>query len=140
MSNESLKTLHTALIDAKDGYVEAEKDAENGALKSLFREMIDLHQRAHEDVHALLVEKGEKPDERGSFMSTVHETVIAVRSAVTGLDHGALSSFASGEERIVKTYDDAIKGSSGDTSVIEILNRRRTALLSKIAEMKRLSA
>jgi Domain of unknown function (DUF2383) len=41
-------------------------------------------------------------------MGTVHKTVISVRSATTGLDENSLSSFASGEERIIDKYDEAL--------------------------------
>jgi limonene-1,2-epoxide hydrolase len=34
-------------------------------------------------------------------MSTVHKTIISVRSAVTGLNDEALSAFAEGEEAVV---------------------------------------
>ena len=139
MANDALKTLHTALIDAGKGYRKAQEDAETPDLRRLFQAMTVLHHRAHAEVHALLVRLGEKPDDAGSFMATVHETVIAVRSAVTGLDRGALSSFASGEEHILETYDKAIRDNADNTFVIEPLARQRTELAGKIADMKRLA-
>jgi hypothetical protein len=71
-------------------------------------------------------------------MSTVHETVISVRAAVTGLGSNALSSFVSGEEQIVKEYDYALKECAADPAITATLTRQKQALLAKIAEMKAL--
>ncbi|MGJ5181455.1 ferritin-like domain-containing protein [Bradyrhizobium oligotrophicum] len=138
MTADSLKTLHTALVDARNGYQEAAKDADTPALKSLFAEMISLKERDHAELHDALTRLGETPDDSGSFMSTVHETVISVRAAVTGLGTNALSSFVSGEEQIVADYDDALKDCAGDPAITATLRRQRGTLLTKIAEMKQL--
>jgi hypothetical protein len=46
-------------------------------------------------------------------MATVHETVIKVRSAVTGLGTNALSSFVMGEEQVIDEYNQALGGRVG---------------------------
>lgn len=134
--NSSLKSLHTALIDARKGYETALKDAEEGEMKALFRKMIAQHEAAHREVHRLLTSRGETPDDDGSFMSTVHKTVISVRAAVSGLGRNALSSFADGEERIVETYDEAIAENAGNTEAAKTLKAQRSALRDRIGEMK----
>jgi uncharacterized protein (TIGR02284 family) len=139
MAADSLKTLHTALVDARNGYQEAAKDAETPALAALFAEMIALKERDHAELHDALRRMGETPDESGSFMSTVHQTVIRVRSAVTGLGTNALSSFVSGEEQILSDYDDALKDCAGDPAITATLRKQRDTLLAKIGEMKRLA-
>lgn len=136
MSNDELKKLHTAIVDAIAGYREAVEDTDDAQAKAVFQEMIDLHGAAHEEIHRRLVEKGEKADDSGSFMSTVHKTVISVRAAVTGLGSNAFSSFASGEERIVGQYGDALEEQAGDPSTAELLRRQRGALEGAIARMK----
>lgn len=140
MPTEALKTLHTALIDAGKGYEEAIKDADAPGMKAMFEKMRALHHQAHSDIDGILVAKGEQPDESGSFMSTVHETVVSVRSAVTGLNPSSLGSFASGEERIVKDYDNAIEENGADPAVVAKLQGRRQELLGAIAEMKQQAA
>lgn len=132
----SLKSLHTALIDAEEGYDTAVKDAEGPEMRAIFQELRALHQEAHADVHAILVGKGEQPDEAGSFMSMVHKTVVSVRAAVTGLDKPSLTSFANGEERILKDYDAAIEESRGDAPVVDQLRRHRNALQEVVSRMK----
>jgi hypothetical protein len=61
-----------------------------------------------------------------------------VRSAVTGLGTNSLGSFVMGEEQILKEYDNALQENATDPQMTAILNRQKQALLSKIAEMKRL--
>jgi len=137
---ESLKSLHTTLIDAEAGYDEALKDAEAPEMKSLFEKMSSLHERAHADVHAILLDKGERPNESGSFLSLVHKTVISVRSTVSGLDRSSLKSFAEGEERIVGAYDKAIEEIGASDPAVGKLRKDREALVTAIGEMKQRAA
>ena len=131
----SLISLYTELVDTKNGYTEAVKDAERSDLRALFQEMIALHESALEDLRPALKERRGRADDRGSFMSMVHEAVISIRSAVTGLD-GALPEFASGEERNLKAYDEAFEEAANDPTLIQTLERHREALLLKIESMK----
>ena len=133
---DELKSLHTALIDAGHGYEEAIKDGDKPDLRAIFERMRALHAKAHEDVHRMLERAGKAPDESGSFMSTVHETVIGVRAAIVGLDRGSLSSFASGEEHTVRKYDDAIAAVPAEA---DALRTHKAALQAGIDEMKRVS-
>ena len=75
---ESLKSLHTALIDSRNGYQEALDDAKGKGLSGLFREMIDLRNHDAAQLAQGLRLLGEKPDQDGSFMTTVHRAVIKV--------------------------------------------------------------
>jgi hypothetical protein len=68
-------------------------------------------------------------------MSTVHKTIISVRSAVTGLNEEALSAFVEGEERIVEDYNRAIKDNPDDAAVVGLLLQQKTALQDEIASM-----
>jgi len=77
MAADSLKKLHTDLVDNRNGYEEAVNDAEP-PLKALFAEMVALKEKDHAELHGALTRPREKPDEDGSFMSTVHKTVISV--------------------------------------------------------------
>lgn len=136
MNNDSLKSLHTALIDAQQGYEKAEAEAENGATRTILQEANALHGRAHQEIHRTLLELGEDADDSGSFMGTVHKAVISTRAAVTGIDKASLSSFASGEERILEKYTDAI-ADQADADVISMLRRHEAQLRELIAKMKR---
>ncbi len=139
MPVEGLKTLHTALVDTRGAYEIALKDTDDTQVAGICKEMISLRHTDHEELHQTLILAGETPDENGSFMSMVHETVISVRAAITGISKKTLPAFASGEEDIIKLYDEALEESAGDPKVSGILDRQRANLIAKIKEMKRIS-
>ena len=139
MAADSLKKLHTDLVDNRNGYEEAVKDAEP-PLKAFFAEMVALKEKNHAELHGALSRLGEKPDEDGSFMSTVHKTVISVRAAVSGLGTNALSSFVMGEEQIVDAYDTALKDFASDPEIVATLTRQKATLLTKIAQMRQMES
>lgn len=134
--NDSLVELHTASIDACKGYEEAIRDAEKPALKALFQRAKSIHEKAHAELHGILTVRAAAPDDEGSFMSTVHKAVISVRSAVVGIDERSLSSFASGEERIVEAYDKAIEANREDGPVRNVLEAQQSALRELIGDME----
>jgi uncharacterized protein (TIGR02284 family) len=135
---DTLKTLHTTLVDSRNGYDEALQDAEGKGLTSLFREMIALRDRDTQKISAMLQVLGQQPDSSGSFMSTVHRTVISVRSMITGLDASILPSLISGEERIMKTYDEAIAAAPGQGGDNSELVAQRNTLQAVIDNMRRM--
>jgi uncharacterized protein (TIGR02284 family) len=105
---DALKSLHTSLIDSRNGYEEALEDSEGKGLAPLFRKMVELHDRHATELAERLSALGEEADEDGSFMSTVHRTVISIRSILTGLDESILPGLIDGEERNLRAYDEAI--------------------------------
>jgi uncharacterized protein (TIGR02284 family) len=136
--SDTLKSLHTTLIDSRNGYDEALQDAEGKGLTSLFREMIASRDRDIQKISVMLRTLGQQADCSGSFMSTVHRTVISVRSMITGLDASILPSLISGEERIIKTYDDAIAAAPADVSDTIELESQRNNLERVIDNMRRM--
>lgn len=131
---DHMKSLHTTVVDARNGYEEALKDAEGKGLTPLFREMIALHQRHADMLAADLARHGEQVDEQGSFMSTIHRTVISIRSLFGGLDASILPGLIDGEERVAEYYDEALKDCP--PSETAMLSQQRATLQAKIAEMK----
>jgi len=90
MAVENVKNLHTALIDTRAAYELALKDTEDADVAGICREMISLRHSDHLDLHQSLILAGEVPDENGSFMSMIHETVIGVRAAISGISKKTL--------------------------------------------------
>lgn len=135
----ALASLYTAIIDARNGYAEAVKDAERPDMRTLFETMIVLHAAAVQELRPAIEARDGTVDDRGSIMSTVNETVVSIRSAVTGLNEPALSAFASGEERILHAYDKAIQEAAGDPALSQRLARQRDALRDKVVSMKSVS-
>jgi uncharacterized protein (TIGR02284 family) len=141
MTVEQVKKLHTALVDTRGAYELALRDTDDAEVAGICREMISLRHSDHMQLHQSLVLAGEVPDENGSFMSVVHETVIGVRAAISGISKKTLPAFASGEEDIIELYDDALAETAGFNSAIsDILTLQRDNLLKKIVEMKKIAA
>jgi uncharacterized protein (TIGR02284 family) len=140
MAAENLRKLHTALVDTQSAYELALKDTDDEEVASICKEMISLRHTDHLELHQALISAGETPDDKGSFMSVVHETVVGVRAAISGISKKTLPAFASGEENIIEEYGDALREMSGDPKITEILTRQKENLLTKILEMKKLSS
>lgn len=135
MNHDQLATLHTAIIDARAGYGKALEQAEDPGVIERLRAVDALHQSAHADIHRMLGSHGETPDDDGSLMGSLHKAVVTTRSAILGLDDASLASFASGEERNMQVYDEAIAEMS-DPSQRAVLQKHRDALAAEVTAMK----
>jgi uncharacterized protein (TIGR02284 family) len=133
---DHLKSLHTSEIDARNGYEKALEDAEGKGMTPLFRDMIALHDDNADELEEQLVKAGEKPDDDGSFMTLVHQTIMNVRSLFGGLDDSVLPGLIGGETRNVGKYDDAIKAASASPPILSLLTAQRSKILEKIALME----
>ena len=136
----TLKTLQTELVDAHHGYEEALKDTTDSEVAGLIRQIDALHTDAIAENHDSLAAAGEPDNEDGSLMSFVHRTVISVRSAITGLGPDSLPSFASGEQRILDAYDNAIQDSQDYPEIARGLEGQKAKLLAMVARMNAAAA
>ena len=133
---DTLTSLHTALVDSRNGYEEALKDAEGKGLTPLFRDMIALRSRDAAELSRLLTALGAQADNEGSFMSTVHRTVISIRSVFSELDESILPGLIDGEERILGYYDEAFGTVLPGSEENAALMAQRTSLKTTVAAMK----
>jgi uncharacterized protein (TIGR02284 family) len=135
---DDLKTLHTSAVDARNGYREALKEAEGKGMSPLFAEMIDVHDGHASQLAGMLAKAGEQAGS-GSFMSTVHETIMDVRGLFSGLDESVLPGLIDGEHRNIGKYDDAINGGlpGPERSAFE---QQRAELQAKVAKMESMRA
>ena len=139
MNNEivdHLKSLHTSAIDARNGYREALKDADGKGMTPLFREMIALHDHNADELARELTQANEVADEKGSFMTVIHETIMDVRSMFNGLDESVLPGLIDGEKRNVSKYDDALADAKTLPDIAGLLTAQRDSIVSKIATME----
>jgi uncharacterized protein (TIGR02284 family) len=134
---DHLKSLHTGAIDARNGYEEALKDAEGHGLTPLFREMISLHAQNASELGSQLASAGEQPDNDGSFMSTIHRTIMSIRGLFGGLGESVLPGLIDGEKRNINAYDEALKLPNEPAEVQSILSRQRDRLQTALTKMQR---
>ena len=133
---DHLKSLHTSAIDARNGYREALKDARDNRMTPLFRDMIALHERNANELARELTKMNEIADEKGSFMTVIHETIMDVRSLFNGLDESVLPGLIDGEKRNVSKYDDALKDTRMPPNIAGILATQRDSIVGKLAAME----
>jgi uncharacterized protein (TIGR02284 family) len=139
LNNEALdhlRSLHTSAIDARNGYQEALEDAEGKGMTPLFRDMMALHEANAGELASELTKANELPDEKGSFMTVVHKTVMDVRSLFNGLDESVLPGLIDGEKRNVSKYNEALEPGAVPANLASLLIRQRDGLLKKIAFME----
>lgn len=136
MNHNHLAALHTAIIDAREGYSKAIEKAEDSDVLERLRAVDALHQAAHADIHRMLSTHGDKADDEGSLMGSVHKAVVTARSAILGLDDASLSAFASGEENTLEAYDEAIDETTNPADRTT-LQRHREALASEVSKLNR---
>lgn len=133
---DHLKSLHTSAIDARNGYQEALKEADGRGMTPLFHDMIAMHERHADELARELTRANEIPDEKGSFMTMVHETIMDVRSLFNGLDESVLPGLIDGEKRNVAKYDDGLKHANASPNVASLLNRQRENIVRSILAME----
>jgi rubrerythrin len=103
----SISKLHVTLVDAIKGYDTMTEKAEPD-LRLAIQPFATIHRRHAAELVAILKDNGLSPDNDGSLMGLVHETVVSVRALFGDLDTDALPSVISGEEAILSSYFDAL--------------------------------
>ena len=133
---DELKRLHTTLVDTKNGYEKAVKDARDTDVLQVFRAMLELHTNAELEVARIFHKYEPGASGGGSFMGAVHKAVIDARSLVTGLHVDALTSFVDGERRVLKRYDAALAASGLHDSDAVVIRGERDALAQAVDRMR----
>ena len=132
---DSLKHLHTHAVNARKGYEEALDDAGGKGLTPLFRQMIALHAGNAQELAAALNARGETASPDGSFLATVHRTIISIRSLFGGLDESVLPGLIDGEDRNVKHYTDVLNATDTSADLRPALLAQRQRLEYAIVQM-----
>jgi uncharacterized protein (TIGR02284 family) len=133
---DHLKSLHTNAIDARNGYREAVEDAHGHGMTDLFQNMIALHTKNADELADALHRAGEPADEHGSFMSTVHRTVINIRSLFGGLGGSVLPGLIDGEKRNISYYQRALDIAELPPETHTLLATHRDRLQAAVATMQ----
>jgi uncharacterized protein (TIGR02284 family) len=133
---DHLKSLHTAAVDSRNGYEAAIEAADGHGLAPLFTKMTGLHQHHADELAAALHGAGEPADDDGSFMSTVHRTVMNVRALFDGLGKSVLPGLIDGETRNIAAYDKALDETGLPPDIRTLLTRQRDDLRAAIRTME----
>lgn len=125
-----LKDLVQINVDRYNGCQKAMEDVHDSDLKDMFRRMgqqslnfkNELEGYGSSDVHV--------PTDETSTASKLHRTWIDIKSAITGKDrHSVLAAAETGEDTILKTYNEALQDTSGmPTDLMQVVQRQRSEL------------
>jgi len=137
---DQLRSLHTAAIDARNGYEEARDDAEHSVARPLFQEMIAVHTKNADDLSHVLQRSGAPVGDAGSFMTTVNRTVMNLRALLGGLGGNVVPALIDAEKHNLSRYDGVLKSADAPADVREILLKNRERLETAIAGMGTLKA
>lgn len=133
----ALMTLHDMLVDSRNGYDEAVKAAKHTRMALVLNDMIALRTTHIGELGLHLHAMGKSVEESGTFMSTVHRTIIDIRSLLTGgIDEKALAAFVDGEVHILKQYDVAIAETGGGRGSADMLRVQCDVVATKVEAMR----
>jgi uncharacterized protein (TIGR02284 family) len=133
---DDITTLHTAAVDARIGYYKALEEADGGGLTTLFQEMIAIHTENAEELKTEIRKLGVEVDDEGSIMSTVHRSIMEVRSLFGGLNSSILPSLIDGEKRNAKKYEDVIAKENQHHPLLNLLLKQQHRIVGQIELME----
>ncbi|WP_209425310.1 DUF2383 domain-containing protein [Pararhodobacter sp. SW119] len=138
--SETISSLHTKVVDAAKGYEEAREIGRRANVGDLCDELRKTHMSHAHELAGLLLERGERPDSDGSFMSVVHKVVLNVRFALTADEKSLLPGLRDGEKRILEAYDDALReceiaGRDVKKAEVEVLKKQRESVVANIGKI-----
>ena len=136
---ETLERLHTDAVDAMNGYGQALKDSDGHSLFTVFEKLHAFHRGAASELADEMSRVGARPENSGSFMSVIHESIMKLRSLVGGLDESVLPGLIDGEQRNLAEYDAALRGGTLRAPASAIVTRQRDKLSEAIDNMRTLS-
>ncbi len=110
---DSLAWLHTRTVDALAGY-EMMADKAEPEFRAVAEEFRDLHRGHAAALAEMLVQAGRTPDTDGSFMATVNRAVVGLRALFDRIDADVLARIRSGEQHVLRAFDDAVAEATDD--------------------------
>ena len=136
----ALNRLIEALKDGEKGYQQAAEETHDADLKTLFGEYSrQRHEFAKELQKAACGLGDSKPGTSGSVTSTIHRGWINLKAALTSQDrHGILAECERGEDSAVKSYREALAGSSLGTEQKAVVQKQSDAVLAAHNNVKKL--
>jgi uncharacterized protein (TIGR02284 family) len=136
----TLSTLYTTVVDAVKGYDEAAKITRRDKIGTLCAELRQTHMGHAHDIAGLLLERGERPDADGSYMSVVHKLVLNARFMITADEESLLPGLRDGEKRLLEVYDDTLRETEIAANAfvkaeIEVLKAHRQRILNNVGKI-----
>jgi uncharacterized protein (TIGR02284 family) len=133
---EALMALYDRTVDSVQGYAKMVEKAE-----SSFRDTAErfraLHARHADDLARLLSDLGFEAAGDGTIMGTVNRVVVTFRSFFDDIDEDVMDQVRSGEDWVLKAFDEAIDEHEG-TAVAAKLRELQAELTELLADTRNL--
>jgi uncharacterized protein (TIGR02284 family) len=109
----AVAALHTRTLDALAGYVRMVEKAEP-EFRPTAERFRDLHARHADQLAVILAAMGGHPEEDGSIMGTINETVVSLRAFFDEIDEDVMDNVRSGEDHVLHAFDGALEEGLAD--------------------------
>ncbi|WP_341211038.1 PA2169 family four-helix-bundle protein [uncultured Limimaricola sp.] len=111
---DTLKKLHTRVIDSRDGYKRSRDEVQDErGFVGFFDRRIAEREQFHSVIHRQLGAEGVDVSESGSAAAAAHRGWLSLKDALTGNDEAVYDEIITGEEQLLKLYDEAIAATAG---------------------------
>ncbi|EYD73028.1 PA2169 family four-helix-bundle protein [Limimaricola hongkongensis] len=111
---DTLKKLHTRVIDSRDGYKRSREEVKDErGFVGFFDRRIAEREQFHTVIHRQLGAEGVEVNESGSTAAAAHRGWLALKDSLTGDDEAVYDEIITGEEQLLKLYDEAIAATAG---------------------------
>lgn len=136
---EALTQLLTRIIDSADGYEQAAKSSQSGALKSVFSERARMRHGFAAEIRKELENLGEKVDDDGSLLASAHRVFLDLKTRLSGDDNErALEEVERGESVLVKQYEETLEDVSPESAVGSTLRKQLSCVLEDLNSARKL--
>ncbi len=133
-----LKTLHTRVIDSRDGYREAREHVDGTEAGTFVDRCIEEREGFHQAIHRQLDSEGVSVEDKGSAAATAHRGIFKIRDVLSSGNSGIYAECARGDGYLKSAYDDAIEATKGDPAW-EFLVEQRAKVEAAVKEAETLS-
>ncbi|MGR3631784.1 PA2169 family four-helix-bundle protein [Limimaricola soesokkakensis] len=111
---DTLKKLHTRVIDSRDGYKRSREEVKDErGFVGFFDRRIAEREQFHTVIHRQLGAEGVEVSESGSTAAAAHRGWLSLKDSLTGDDEAVYDEIINGEEQLLKLYDEAIEATAG---------------------------
>ncbi|QDT36838.1 PA2169 family four-helix-bundle protein [Stratiformator vulcanicus] len=127
---EQLQDLIQINIDSADGFRHSAEQIENVTISQYFRGVADERKQQAEQLQGFVEFSGERPRQEGSYLASLHRTIMDLRTALTSDDLGAVLNEAErGEDYIKDAYKDTLKETAG-SPVNDVLQNHMESVIA----------
>ncbi len=137
---QTLNNLITTLYDGENGYKEAAENVESVTLATRFRQLAQQRYDFGHEIKPFIRQFGGEVNKGGSAAASIHRVWMDLKTAVTNNDEAAiLNECIRGEEVAVKSYADALEGTTLAGNVRETVSRQMTKINNTLIDLRKMA-